>query len=111
MPPRRPAPQPDITPPVTAPSAPSAPLLPVVTVTQPPAAPVAPSTSDAQTSQPTQLSTQPPIHPFAKAKEPNYLPPHECVFAAPPKPSKERERDYQIQAPIESPKIASKVYL
>src|SRR3984957_18469936 len=104
MPPRRPAPQPDIAPPVATTSAPSAPSPPVVTVTQPPVAPVAPSPPDTQTSQPAQPQTQPPIHPFAKAKEPNYLPPHERVFAAPPKPSKERERDYQIQAPIESPK-------
>ena len=80
---------------------------PVQAPTSTPAPAPQPSTVDQPTTQP----AQPPVHPFAKVREPNYLPPHDRNFAAPPQPPKPpRDPAYQVHAPIENPKIASAVY-
>jgi hypothetical protein len=58
---------------------------------------------------PVTAPSQNPVHPYAKAREPNYLPPHERNFAS--VPAKPKDVGYHIQAPIEDPKIASEVYM
>jgi hypothetical protein len=80
-----------------------------------------PPTNPAPVTQPSDLdnTTNPvvapepknaPIHLFMKACEPSYLPPHERNLAGPPL-KQTKEREYQVQAPIENPQIASDVYL
>jgi gag-polyprotein putative aspartyl protease len=117
LPSKRPAPAPAAAPPATVVPAPSvAPQLSAAPTSAPATAPAeppsAPATSQPANSQPTTSPPeQPPVHPFAKAAEPNYLPPHDRVFAAPPKPAKERDGAYTVQAPIEDPQIAGDVYM
>ena len=83
-----------------------------VAPTAPEASKAAPSTPSTQSSasQPVVNTPKPPVHPFANAKEANYLPPHERNFAsaAPGKPAKEPA--YHNQVPVYDPKIASDVY-
>jgi hypothetical protein len=53
---------------------------------------------------------QPPVHPYASAKENAYLPPHERNFASGSK-GKEREGpSYHTQAPIQNEKIAQDIF-
>ena len=54
-------------------------------------------------------TSEPPTHPFEKAKDANYLPPVERNFAQPQK-AKERDPAYITTAPIQDPKIADIVY-
>ena len=81
-----------------------------------PAAPVTPATTPIAANVPTRQSepisaakpAEPPIHPFVKAAEATYRPPHERNFAAVAKPA--REAAYRHTTPIHDPKIAEDVY-
>jgi hypothetical protein len=56
-------------------------------------------------------NTQAPVHPFRKAAEPAYRPPHERNFGAQPKPTnKPGDTAYRTYAPVQDPKIAEDVY-
>jgi hypothetical protein len=66
---------------------------------------VAPTIAPAQES-----SRDPTIHPFAKVRETNYLPPHERNFASLPAKVKDKDPPYQTQAPVQDPKLADEVY-
>jgi hypothetical protein len=56
-------------------------------------------------------TTQPPVHPFANAKETSYQPPHEHNFAAAPaKPAKDKEPAYHYVAPIQNPHTVVNIY-
>ena len=72
-------------------NAPAPPKAPAPTsLTQTPEAPVV------QSTQQPPKQTQPPVHPFAKVREPNYLPPHDRNFATAPKaPHAPRDPAYQ----------------
>jgi len=51
------------------------------------------------------------VHPYAKTKEANYLPPHERNYAtSAPKPPKEKDFAYRTHAPVQDSKIADEVY-
>ena len=55
-------------------------------------------------------ASQPPLHPYAAAKENSYLPPHERNFGA---TSKGKERDgpsYHTIAPVQNDKIAQDIF-
>jgi hypothetical protein len=60
-------------------------------------------------SQPVQ-QVEPPVHPFAKVQERNYLPPHDKNFATVHPKKKEHEKDYTVKAPIEDTKLANDVF-
>jgi hypothetical protein len=83
--------------------------IPPMNVPAPPTQPQPTNQNNAVTSNPADPKKA-PIHPFAKAREPNYLPPHERNLAGPP-PKQTKDREYQIQAPIEDPQVASNIYL
>ena len=53
----------------------------------------------------TTVPAEVPSHPYAKAKDANYLPPIDKNFTG-----KVRKRDYQTSAPVQNPKIAEEVY-
>ena len=72
-------------------------------------APAAPS-SQSNTTQPASNASKPPVHPFAKVKEANYLPPHERNFASAATGKPGKEPAYHTQVPVYDPKIASEVY-
>jgi hypothetical protein len=87
----------------------------------PPVQPTQPSTNTTKHPSATQQSTSdqpppptnqvdPPIHPFAKAREPNYRPPHDRNFAGVNKPNKERDVAYRTLPPVHDVKIAEEVY-
>ena len=78
----------------------------------------APSPSIAQPQQPVapivEAAPAPPKqaeHPFADARDANYLPPRDRnVGALPPKQSKDKEAAYRTTAPIQDPKFAEEVF-
>ena len=75
--------------------------------TQPPTVPQ--PSKEIPSSQPaTQRSADPPVHPFAKAGEAHYRPPHDRNFAGVNKPNKEVA--YRTSPPIHDVKIAEEVF-
>jgi hypothetical protein len=70
--------------------------------------PTSSKSADSHPLPPTQQSIEKPIHPFAKASENSYVPPHERNFAA--KPTKDKDVAYRTTAPIQSPAIVDSVY-
>jgi hypothetical protein len=74
-----------------------------------PPAPTTNTTSPPPPTPPTQ-ATQPPLHPFAAAREAGYAPPQHKNFGAQPKIVKEKDFAYRTQAPIQDPKIIDQVY-
>ena len=87
----------------------------------------APAASDAPASMPTTIPrqseaitaegntnhiSQPPVHPFARAKDASYSPPTTDNIATKPKPPlpKKSEGSYKTTAPIYDPKVTSDVY-
>ena len=86
-----------------------------------------PAASDAPASAPTTVprrseaiaaegnanhTSQPPVHPFARAKDASYSPPITDNVAAKPKPllPKKPKGSYKTTAPIYDPKVTSEVY-
>ena len=107
VPPPAPVPPPPVAPPVAAapPVQPAPAPSTSSTATNPPTSTIAPSTTTAPES-----TSQPPIHPYAAAKENSYMPPHERNFGS---TAKGKERDgplYHTLAPIQSDKIAHDVF-
>jgi hypothetical protein len=97
------------------------PVVPAPPVREAPVAPVAPvandpepvaGTSSAPSADPASVPVEKrTFHPYGRAREPNYLPPQDRNFAGPPpKAPKDKDPAYQVQAPIEDPKIADDVY-
>ena len=94
------SPQPHISRPLTSNVPAPAPTVPVRTT-----APLAPTTTN-----PSASTSQPPIHPYAGAKENSYLPPHERNFASGSK-GKEREGpSHHTRAPIQNETIAQDIF-
>src|ERR1700723_890020 len=60
----------------------------------------------------TMKETEPATHPFTKTKETIYAPPQNRNYATPPpKPTKDKEPAYHMQALIYSPQIVQQVYI
>jgi len=87
-----------------------APRHPIVPTQLGPAISIPPPSTLSTATNPSTSTSQPPIHPYASAKENTYLPPHERNFASGSK-GKEREGpSYHTQAPIQNEKITQDIF-